>query len=189
MSYRLYPILFLDENARVAVRKNSVGGTSMRRRLNLIEGTNITLTVADDVAGEEVDVTIAAAPGGSATATTVEVDLGSTATFTGKFTITDASITAASKVLVWQAPGPYTGKGTRADEAEMQPIQIVSVTPGAGQASVRWQTPPVLVPRPVVPASGRVQTSTAAAVQATRYELVRLGLARGNVKFHYTVLT
>lgn len=47
----------LDQNARVAVRKNSTGTVWRRRRLNLIEGTGITLTVADDPAGEEVDVT------------------------------------------------------------------------------------------------------------------------------------
>lgn len=45
----------------VEVRKNSAGTDFVRRRLNLIEGTNITLTVADDSGNDEVDVTIAAA--------------------------------------------------------------------------------------------------------------------------------
>lgn len=49
----------LDNNARVAVRKNTGGVVGTRRRLNLIEGTNVALTVADDVGDEEVDVTIA----------------------------------------------------------------------------------------------------------------------------------
>lgn len=50
-----------DGNARVAVRKNSTGSTiSTRRRLNLIEGTNITISVSDDSTNEEVDVTLAA---------------------------------------------------------------------------------------------------------------------------------
>lgn len=52
------------------VRKNSVGSDFKRSRLNLIEGSNITLTVADDSANNEIDVTIAAAagtPGGSDT--------------------------------------------------------------------------------------------------------------------------
>lgn len=48
----------LDANARVAVRKNSAGATSTRRRVNLIEGSNITITVADDAGAEEVDVQI-----------------------------------------------------------------------------------------------------------------------------------
>lgn len=51
----------LDANARVAARKNSGGTGYKRRRLNFIEGTNVTLSVGDDAANEEVDVTIAAA--------------------------------------------------------------------------------------------------------------------------------
>jgi hypothetical protein len=58
------PAAALDNNARVGVRKNSTGSTFTRRRLNLIEGTNVTLTVADDSGDEEVDVTIAASGGG-----------------------------------------------------------------------------------------------------------------------------
>lgn len=46
------------------VRKNSGGSEFQRRRLNLIEGTNVTLTVADDAGSNEVDVTIDAAGGG-----------------------------------------------------------------------------------------------------------------------------
>lgn len=44
----------------VQVRKNSAGSTFTRRRVNLIEGTNVTLTVADDAGSDEVDVTITA---------------------------------------------------------------------------------------------------------------------------------
>lgn len=53
------PTADLDANARVGVRKNSAGSTFERRRINLIEGSGVTLTVADDSANEEVDVTIA----------------------------------------------------------------------------------------------------------------------------------
>ncbi len=54
----------LDANARVAVRKaGTLAGT--RRALNLIQGSNVTLTVADNAASEAVDVTIGAASGGS----------------------------------------------------------------------------------------------------------------------------
>lgn len=55
----------LDANARVAISKNSGATTGTRRRVNLIEGSGITLTVADDSVNEEVDVTIAATGGGS----------------------------------------------------------------------------------------------------------------------------
>lgn len=55
----------LNNNARVAVAKGgALVGT--RRRINLIEGSNITLTVADDAANEEVDVTITSAGGAGA---------------------------------------------------------------------------------------------------------------------------
>lgn len=54
----------LDSNAKVGIRKNSAGSTFLRRRVNFIEGSNVTLTVADDSGNEEVDVTIASSGGG-----------------------------------------------------------------------------------------------------------------------------
>lgn len=51
--------------AKSRVRKNSTGSTFTRKRLNLIEGSNVTLTVADDAVNDEVDITIAAAAGGA----------------------------------------------------------------------------------------------------------------------------
>jgi hypothetical protein len=49
----------------VTVRKNTGANVGTRARLNLIEGANITLTVADDGVDNEVDVTITSAAGGS----------------------------------------------------------------------------------------------------------------------------
>lgn len=49
----------VDGNARVGVRKNTGVTTYRRRRINLIEGANVALTVSDDSVDEEVDVTIA----------------------------------------------------------------------------------------------------------------------------------
>ena len=47
----------VDANARIVVEKNGTAiGT--RRSINFIEGSNVTLTVADDSSNEEVDVTI-----------------------------------------------------------------------------------------------------------------------------------
>jgi len=117
--------------------------------------------------------------GGGASATTVEVDLGSVAIFRGKFTITDAAITAAKKVLCWQAPGPYTGKGTLADEAEMQPVSVIAVEPLSGTATVRWQTPPMIT------TTGFKNNTGAASPQE---QARRIGVVRGNVKFTYMVL-
>jgi hypothetical protein len=53
----------LDNNARVKVRKSGVD-VGTRRAINLIEGSGVTLTVTDDAANEEVEVTIAASGGG-----------------------------------------------------------------------------------------------------------------------------
>jgi len=49
----------LGNNARVTLRKNSGANVGTRRRVNLIEGANISLTLADDAGDEEVDVTVA----------------------------------------------------------------------------------------------------------------------------------
>jgi hypothetical protein len=51
-----------DTNARIAVLKNAdTTPTGTRRSVRFIEGTNVVLTVNDDAANEEVEVTIAAA--------------------------------------------------------------------------------------------------------------------------------
>jgi hypothetical protein len=68
----------LGNNARVTVRKNTGADVGTRRRLNLIEGSNVTLTIADDAGSEEVDITIAAASGlslGLAEATALGMNL------------------------------------------------------------------------------------------------------------------
>lgn len=44
----------------IAVRKNSTGAEYRRRRENFIEGTGVTITVADDPTDDEIDITIAA---------------------------------------------------------------------------------------------------------------------------------
>lgn len=63
----------LGNNARVAVAKNSGAVVGARRQLNLIEGTNITITEADDSVNERVNVTIAAAAAATPTWATVLV--------------------------------------------------------------------------------------------------------------------
>jgi len=55
----------LDATARTSVSKNSAADVGARRTLNFIEGSNVTLTIADDAGGEEVDITIASSGAGS----------------------------------------------------------------------------------------------------------------------------
>lgn len=133
-----------------------------------------------------------ATPTASVAGTTVEVDLGSTPKTSGRFTITDASISATSKVLVWQASGPYTGKGTLADEAAMQPVNIVAVASGSGSCTVWWETPPMVVVSPVVPDGKRDAPSTAAGFDPrypnVQHQVHRIGKVKGNVKFSYAIL-
>jgi len=61
----------LDATAKTTVRKNTGTDVGSRRRLNLIEGSNVTLTVADDPANEEVDVTVASTGAGPSPSDTV----------------------------------------------------------------------------------------------------------------------
>jgi hypothetical protein len=136
----------------------------------------------------------AAGGGGGGSATTVEVNLAATATWRGSFTITDAAITGTSKVLVWQAPGPYTGKGTRADEAEMQPVSIIAANPGAGSASVYWQTPPMVTEKKnsqmmFLTAGTTVLGSPKDPQAINQGPASRIGKVRGNVKFSYVVFS
>lgn len=150
-------------------------------------GAGVTATVS----GTTATVTIPG--GGSPAATTVEVDLGSTLVTQGKFTITDAAISGTSKVLCWQAPGPYTGKGTRADEAEMQPVQVIAVEPGSGSAVVKWQTPPMTVELDAIalraPNFGGGTAANSGANRDPQIITKRIGKIRGNVKFTYLVLS
>jgi len=132
------------------------------------------------------------AGGGGASATTIEVNLGATAAFRGRFTIADAAITAVKKILVWQAPGPYTGKGTRADEAELQPVQIIATEPLAGSANVHWQTPPMVTvqKRPLMMrgVDGATVLMSPKDPQAiVNGPATRIGKVLGNVKFSYVV--
>lgn len=131
-----------------------------------------------------------ASGGGGGSITTVEADLGSAPAWRGKFTITDASISASSKVAVWQAPGPYTGKGTRADEAEMDPIWCVA-SPGSGQATVYWRTHTMIGSTfPQFRGNQPISTGTSQMVGQTMVKSVQeriIGRVKGNVKFHYMV--
>jgi len=134
--------------------------------------------------------------GGGGSATTAELDLGSTAKPRGRVTITDAAITGTSKVLAWQAPGPYTGKGTRADEAELQPVRVVAINPAAGSATLYWESAEGFT---YDPTERNMQGAGGAALGAdtlvkdpagARAGVRRvLGRARGNVKFTYMVFS
>jgi len=73
--------------------------------------------------------------------TTVEKDLGSVPRTSGKFTITGLSgLTTNKPVTITQAVGPYTGKGTRADEAEMDGLSVSAVVTSATEITAYWNS-------------------------------------------------
>lgn len=133
--------------------------------------------------------------GANGTGTTVEVHLGYTPKWTGTFTITDASITSTSKIRVWQANGPYTGKGTRADEAEMEIVDCVAY-PATGTATVRWRSRDAISFARAMPQGGNTKTGMAVGTttSAPAQDVVglRSAVKRGAVwkymKFTYQLL-
>lgn len=80
-------------------------------------------------------------PAGSvAPVISIEVDLGTPARRSGKFTTPVTGQTAGKPVLIWQAPGPYTGKGfAGADEAEMDAIEASASVTNATTITVFWR--------------------------------------------------
>lgn len=129
------------------------------------------------------------AAGADGVASEVEVNLSTSPVSSGKFTITDAAINGSSRVLVWQAPGPYTGKGTLSDEAAFAPVQVLTVIPGSGSAVVYWQTPPTYITKPIQTIAGQVFLAAAGKNMDLQFKTVRANVVAGNVKFFYQVLS
>lgn len=77
-----------------------------------------------------------------ATISTAEVNLvaAPNARRNGHVQITGLSgLTIGKPVIVTQAPGPYTGKGTRADEAEMDTVDFIGNILSATVIDLYWQ--------------------------------------------------
>lgn len=103
---------------RREVEKVVMEGYSTKQDI-LVSGVNIKTVNGQSLPGSG-DVVVNA----SVQMSTVEVDLGSTPKRAGRFVITTPGLTVGRPVLVQQASGPYTGKGMRADEAEMDSITV-----------------------------------------------------------------
>jgi hypothetical protein len=96
--------------------------------------------VTAGVVGGLATVTIS---GGSGTfaVTQTEVSLSTTPKRSGNFTITNAGITNLSRMLITLAGEAPTGKGTKADELEMDSITLMPERCTAGSCLVRWSSP------------------------------------------------
>jgi hypothetical protein len=92
------------------------------------------------------DGSFAAPPGGgggSFTPVIVEKDLGSLPLYSGTFDITGLSgLTAGNHVYIQQAAGPYTGKGDRQDEAEMDQANVTAYCVDATTVRAYWVCQP-----------------------------------------------
>jgi hypothetical protein len=82
-----------------------------------------------------------AVPTASVALKTVEVSLGAApvARRSGKFQIAVAGLTAGKPVYIQQANGPYTGKGTREDEAEMDQLRVTGKVLDATTIQCFWE--------------------------------------------------
>jgi hypothetical protein len=108
----------LDSNARIAVEKNgTLVGT--RRAINFIEGSGITLTIADDSGNEEVDVTIASTASANSFSTISVSGQSNVVADTAADTLTlvagsNVSITtnATTDTITINATGAVDGSGT-----------------------------------------------------------------------------
>ena len=101
----------------------------------------------DDHIVEDGSLTIAATTGlqdalnASRAFTTVEKNLGAVPKSGGKFTITGFSgLTIGKVVNIFKAVGPYTNKGTRADEAEMDAITVSASVTAADTITAYWNS-------------------------------------------------
>lgn len=109
-------------NPPVIIQNN---GTTQGAVNTLDLTTGISATVSGNVATISVS-----GGGGSATITQIEVDFGTAPVRTKTFTVTDASVSTTSHLVVTQSGTAATGR--QADENEMDPI-LFSGTPGSGQ--------------------------------------------------------
>ena len=96
----------LDANARIAVTKAGAA-VGTRRRLNFIEGPNVSLTIGDDPANEEVDITVSSS-GGAAGVTSVGLALPAIFTVSGSPVTTAGTLTGTltnqAANQVWGGP-------------------------------------------------------------------------------------
>lgn len=95
----------------VKLRKNSAGPVLSRSRLNLIEGSNITITVADDSTDNEVDVTIAANVPASTLPAGVIAAYGGAAAPTGWLLCDGSAVSRTTYADLFTAIGTAYGAG------------------------------------------------------------------------------
>jgi hypothetical protein len=130
---------------------------------------------------------------GGMVVTTIEVDLGRTPLSRGTFTVTDAGVTSTTKIMIWQAMSSLTGKGSLADENEMDTL-LLKATAGTGNFKVNWEANEGFVLAPVIAGgfvkggilTSRPNTGAYPTADINRlFRTVKLGKVVGRFKFNY----
>ena len=88
-----------------------------------------------------VEVRDEATGGTGLSLTEVEKNLGTAPRTSGKFNITSSGLTTGKHILITQANGPYTGKGTLTDESEMDAITATGKVTSATNIECYWRSP------------------------------------------------
>ena len=104
-------------------------------------GTYVNTTVVVDAKGRVTSASNGSGGGGGGPVTgTVEVDLGATPAKGGTFTIAGTGFVPGNPVQIFQAAGPYTGKGTMLDEAEMDYVGFTGSILSSTSIRVFWSS-------------------------------------------------
>lgn len=137
------------------------------RRLTLIQ-TDVSILADQSVsntefqtldnARENIQEQIDNIPSGATEVKTLQYVVSDTLACRGKFTVSNVSVNSSSKIEIWQAFVPLNGKGSLADENEMDRL-IVSAESGDEQMTVYWQTVPLSTPTKPPKRLGKVRGS------------------------------
>lgn len=88
--------------------------------------------------------TVTALPGAGTssnpTLITAEISVGASVERSGKFNITSSGLAVGKGVIIQQAHAPYTGKGTRSDEAEMDSLVVSAKVTSATNIECFWSS-------------------------------------------------
>jgi len=95
---------------------------------SVIASSNANALVSFSSGGLTIELVIDAEDSFKSKLLTAEANLGSRPMRSGRFTIAGSGMTVGKPVLIQQAVGPYTGKGTLADECEDMVVVTASVT-------------------------------------------------------------
>lgn len=130
------PETLFDRLAKLSGAAKMSGRSVLGRAdANVGPPTSIASSADGQFLGRQAGVVGWFVPTAAVAATEVEVDLGNDGRTSGSFTITDAAISATSKVFVLASGNTATNKGT--GELEMDAIVCAS-KPGSGSATVYW---------------------------------------------------